>query len=209
MQYVLWREYLLAVERAGGIPVVLPATDDPTLVKQQLALVSALVLIGGQDYSPRIYRAKQHPKVDLIHPVRERFDVLLAKEAIKRKIPMLGICGGLQVVNIALGGTLEQHVPDIVGHKNHSKKPHSVNLCEKSVLKSLMGAKKIKVNSYHHQAVKDVGRGLRVAARSTDGIVEAIEDGKRILCVQWHPEMLQDKTAHRTIFKWLVNAAQK
>lgn len=206
----LWRDYVAAVELAGGVPVLLPFTKNLADINRQLDSVDGLVLTGGDDYSPTHYGARKHPRTELIHADRERHDLKLAQLAIKRKMPIFGICGGQQLVNIVQGGTLVQHVPDVVGSNVHSgplyKEAHPVEIWPGTRLAQIVRKFEIKVNSFHHQSADIVGRGLRVSAISTDGIIEAIEgDGDAFLvCVQWHPERMLNDRRQVALFKALV-----
>lgn len=211
----LWLDYAAAVEMAGGLPVLLPPVEDPALIQAQLALVQGLVLVGGRDYDPAAYGGKPHPKYNPLHPIRNDYDMKLAGAALERRIPLLAICGGLQLINIALGGTLEQHLPEAPGVTlGHDGKPdilaHEVNVEPGSRLAAITGALTLSVNSSHHQAASRLGRGLRVTARSKDGVIEAFEtvrNGDFLLAVQWHPERLTACPAHLALFEALVRAA--
>jgi len=209
----LWRDYVCGVEMAGGAPVLLPFAKNRALIDRQLDCVDGVVLTGGDDYSPAHYRARKHPHTTLIHADRERHDLLLAKRAIQRKIPIFGICGGQQLVNIVLGGTLIQHVPDVVGTKVHAgdlaKIAHTVEIWPGTRLAHIVRKFQINVNSSHHQSVDIIGRGLRASAISSDGIIEGIEsEGDTfILCVQWHPERMLNDKRQAALFKALIDAA--
>jgi len=211
----LWRSYVRSVELAGGVPVVLPASDDPARVDEQLDVVDGLVLVGGTDYAPKLYGARRHPRTRLLHPVRQFYDIELARAAIRRRVPTLAICGGLQLVNIVCGGDLIQHLPDTVQNAlshdgDESRNMHEVRIEPDSHLARILGRDTLTVNSSHHQAVGRVGGGLRVAARSPDSVVEALEARADafLVCVQWHPERLVDKRPeHLALFSALVQAS--
>lgn len=211
----LWQSYATAVEKAGGVPVLLPPVDDPALIQEQLALLRGLVLVGGRDYDPGLYDAKPHSMHDPLNPVRTAYDLKLAHAALERRLPILAICGGLQLANIVLGGSLEQHLPEAPGVTlTHDGQPdtlaHEVNVEPDSDLAAITGGPTLPVNSSHHQAVSRLGRRLRVTARSTDGVIEAFETaraGDFLIAVQWHPERLVAYPRHLALFQALVRAA--
>ena len=213
----VFRTYTRSVERAGGVPVLLPVTPDPAHIDRQLDVIHGLLLTGGADYAPELYGAKRHPKTRLMHPERQVYDLELARAAIRRKVPLFGICGGHQLVNIVCGGDLLQHVPDVVRtrvvhQRAKARVRHDVIIQPETLLARIVGPRRLRVNSSHHQAVGRVGAGLRVAARSVDGLIEAIE-GKGdtfILCVQWHPESLAARRPrHLALFEALIDASRR
>lgn len=194
-------QYFDAVRLAGGLPLLAPPMDEPGQVRRALARCRAVLLIGGLDLDPAGYGQKPHPGTRMVHRRRDRSDLLLAREAARAGKPLLGICGGMQALNVALGGTLHQHVPDLPGRAG--REPHLERLPESrhAVLISpgsrlariLGGRRRLTVNSAHHQAVARPGRGLRVSARSPGGLIEGLEGpagGAFLLGVQWHPERL-------------------
>ena len=203
-------EYLAAVEAAGGIPVVLPILD-PRRAGAILEVVDGLVLTGGGDIDPACYGAVPHPEVYGLHPARDAWELALARTA---TAPMLGICRGAQVINVANGGTLVQHLPDVtaISHRERDRSGelvHGVDVVPGSRLHAIAGRLQLGANTLHHQAVGSVGEGLVVTGRAPDGTVEAIEGtGEQpVLGVQWHPELLADHDEHRAVFSWLVAAA--
>lgn len=218
-RYAIAACYVNAVIAAGGVPIVLPPQDGST--DAILRIVDGLLFSGGADIDPAIYGDTDvHPKTYDIHPLRDRFELELIKAAIERDIPTFCICRGIQVLNVACGGTLHQDVPDQysaaiphrqqeTGHQNHESS-HSVLAESGSLLETTYDLTDIPVNSYHHQAVKEIAPGLRVAGLSEDGLVEAVElPGKSfVLGVQWHPEMMfEAHPEHLAPFKQLVEAA--
>jgi putative glutamine amidotransferase len=213
----LKQDYVRAVELAGGVPILLPVTDNAGHVEEQLDLVDGLVLTGGQDYAPKLYGAEPHKETKPVHPSRQFYDVELARIAIGRKVPVLAICGGHQLVNIVCGGSLLQHLPDVLhGAEEHDGEPgeliHTVAIEPDSMLARIVGAEEIAVNSTHHQAVDKIGGGLRIAAASPRGVIEALESkgGAFLLCVQWHPERLAaDHREHLAVFEALIEASQE
>jgi putative glutamine amidotransferase len=193
--------YLTAIQRAGGLPLMIP--PDPELIEdpdQVLGRLDALILAGGVDIDPAVYGAEPHPETELGNP-RERDDteIVLVRRALELGLPVLGICRGMQVINVALGGTVLQHVPDKVGHINHRRNPgsfrdseHDVRLTPGSLVARAAGEEIHRTKSHHHQAVAEIGDGLEVTGWSVpDELPEAIEArGHRFaLGVQWHPEV--------------------
>ena len=214
--------YTKAVSLAGGLPVLLPILKDEKDVKGLLSRLDGLVLTGGRDLDPSIYGPlrdarmegeKKHP-ASLVEPERAHFDIMLAKGAIEQGLPILAICYGAQLINVALGGTLIQHIPDeISAHLAHQKKRgdafHSVKLKPQSRLAEIIGRVEIEVNSNHHQAVRRLGKGLKISAKAPDGVIEGLEgEGKNFcIAVQWHPERLTCRPEHLALFKALVQTA--
>jgi putative glutamine amidotransferase len=196
---LLPRNYVDAVQRAGAIALLLP--PDPLLVEQPgnlLELLDGLLLAGGADIDPVLYGQHAHAETQETVPERDAFEVALTRGAIERDIPVLGICRGMQLINVALGGTLTQHLPEHLGHEEHRKvigsfdgSDHDVELLDDTLAMRVIGASRHATKSHHHQGVERVGDGLLVSATATaDGLVEAVElPGRRfVLGVQWHPE---------------------
>jgi putative glutamine amidotransferase len=209
--------YPRAIEAAGAVPVVL-APVQPEAIDALLDRMSALLLSGGPDLHPECYGGEGHAELGPTEPELDRFEVALAGRAMERGIPMLGICRGAQVINVARGGTLHPHIPELSqAHIEHRHAEagetarHRVRLEPDSDLCALFGRRGLEVNSFHHQAVDRLGSGLEVAARSADGIVEAIEDPKAAFClgVQWHAETLTAGRVHPLLFEGLVTAARR
>jgi len=205
--------YVDAVLRAGGIPILLPPVSDE-LLGEALEGVDGLLLIGGSDYDPALYGRERHPATNVLHPRRMAFDVALARAAIGRGVPTLGICGGIQLLNVALGGTLLQHIPDDVGspvaHRGEGgdEARHAVEAEPSSRLAAIVGASSFEVNSSHHQAIDGLARGLRVVARASDGVIEAVEGlgAAFLLGVQWHPERMLEREDQLALFRALAEA---
>lgn len=186
--------YVTAVRKAGGVPVILPRVGNEKEARQLLRRVDALIMTGGPDFDPALYGEEILNESVGINASRDTSDLLLIREAVKMGKPVLGICRGMQGINVALGGTLYQDIPTQFPGSNHrqtvpaSKATHRVILEKGSRLSALLGgADTIRVNSFHHQAVKDPAPGLKITGWSEDGIPEALE-GKKILAVQFHPE---------------------
>ncbi len=188
--------YVTAVQRAGGIAILLaPDADAPETV---LDLLDGLVLTGGADMNPGTYGQEPHPATAGTRPERDAFELALTRAASERDLPLLAICRGMQVLNVARGGTLLQHLPDVVGHDDHRRTPgtfegndHDVLLTAGSLAARAAGEERHRTLSHHHQGIDRVGDGLRVSGRATrDDLVEAVEDPERrwLLGVQWHPE---------------------
>ncbi|HEX8122174.1 MAG TPA: gamma-glutamyl-gamma-aminobutyrate hydrolase family protein [Solirubrobacteraceae bacterium] len=189
--------YVGAVQRAGGVAVLLP--PDPAAVEEPdpvLDLVDGLILAGGVDVGPGAYGAEPHAATDQCNAERDAFELALASRALERDIPVLGICRGMQVMNVAAGGTLHQHLPDLLGHEEHRRRlgtfgDHDVQLAEGSLAARAAGEHLHATKSHHHQGVDDLGEGFVVTGWSAiDELPEAIErPGLRYaLGVQWHPE---------------------
>ncbi len=191
------RTYARAVQRAGGIGVILPP-DDRVAAEPDLLLdrVDGLLLAGGADVDASSYGATSNAETNGTWPDRDRFELALARRAIERDIPVLGVCRGMQMLNVACGGTLRQHIPDDLGHTGHREvagvfSEHGVDLEPGSLAARASGAEGPKVSSHHHQGVDALGRGLLATGRAAgDDLVEAIEapDRRFALGVLWHPE---------------------
>ncbi|MEA2266816.1 MAG: putative glutamine amidotransferase [Solirubrobacteraceae bacterium] len=215
-EMALGLKYLEAVERAGGIPVVLPPLRGPA-IPSLLSSLCGLLLSGGPDLDPIAYGAHGHAMLGPTEPALDAFEVALARAADRRGIPTLGICRGAQAINISRGGTLHQHLPEVTDgtilHRQTipgDKTCHDVTIAPGSMLAEIVGPGRLAVNSFHHQAIDLLGRGLRAVAWAPDGTVEAVEAPARplLLGVQWHAETLVAHRRHRAIFKRLVLAAQ-
>jgi putative glutamine amidotransferase len=191
--------YITAIQRAGGLVVMIP--PDAALIahpEEMLDRIDGLILAGGADLDPSFYGAEPHPETRHTVPERDRTEIAMALGAIERDLPVLGICRGMQLINIALGGTLHQHVPELRGHEEHRRNPgtfvgaeHDVRLEPGSLAAMAAGEEVHVTKSHHHQGVDVIGDGLQVTGHSTlDDLAEAIElPSKRfVLGVQWHPE---------------------
>ena len=201
--------YTDAIAKAGGIPVVLPIIDDPALAESLLAKVDGIVFSGGPDLDPVEYGEEILNETVSIDAVRDRSDLLLARAALASGKPVLAICRGEQLMNVVLGGSLYQDLPaQVEGVLPHSDTTHMIGVEKGSVLFDLFGSESLLVNTFHHQAVKDVAPGSRVTARSSDGVVEAYENAN-VLAVQFHPErMFQADPSWLALFRYLVDKAR-
>ena len=200
--------YVQAVERAGGRALLVPPSEDG--IPETLDALDGLVLSGGADLDPELYGDEPHPETVGVNPQRDAAELALLTAALERDVPVLAICRGSQVLNVALGGDLEQHVPDVVGHDEHKQTPgtfsdHSVEVLPGTRLHDVLG-ERTKIKSHHHQGFRTLGAGLREAARAHDGTLEAVEDPSRrfALGVLWHPEAGED----RRLFDALVEEAR-
>ena len=209
---LLPRRYADSVAQAGGIPVLLPPEPG---IEHIVPRLDGLVLAGGGDIEPGVFGATAHPRTGGVRPDRDTAELALASAALEHGIPLLGICRGLQVLNVALGGTLHQHLPDLVGHDGHSPVTggygrHDVKVAPASRLAGALGAAaagEISVPTHHHQAIDRLGDGLTAAAWTADGTIEAAEltGPAFVLAVQWHPEAGTDPS----LFLALAGAAAR
>jgi len=216
-RYRLPAEYVDAVRRAGGVPVLLPPGD--AQVDELLRRLDGFVLAGGGDVDPVLYGGEAHPAVARVDPERDAFEIALVRGLVARRVPTLTICRGCQVLNVALGGTLHEHLPDVVGeelpHRSGDAEPearHAVAVEPRSHLARVMAATEPRPVSSHHQAPDRVAPPLVVAARAADGTIEALElpGHPWLVAVQWHPEMSAAEDAEQQrIFDELVAAARR
>jgi gamma-glutamyl-gamma-aminobutyrate hydrolase PuuD len=200
-------DYVRAIERAGGRALLVPPSEDG--VEETLQALDGLLFSGGSDLDPDLYDQEAHDETFGIHEERDRAELALLEAALRRDMPVLAICRGSQVLNVARGGDLVQHLPDVVGDEKHKHTPgtfadHDVTLESGTRLGSLLGDH-APVKSHHHQGIGRIGEGLRVAAHAEDGTVEAVEDpGRRFAVgVLWHPEAGDDAR----LFEELVREA--
>jgi putative glutamine amidotransferase len=190
--------YVRAVLRAGGIPLVLSPLLGISHNAPILDVIDGLLLTGGEDVDPTHYGHQPHPGLGDVDPMRDAFELEIYRDARARRLPVLAICRGIQVVNVALGGTLWQDIPserpDALRHAQASgrdDRTHEVDLVPGSRLAGALGQTRVHVNSFHHQSIRDLAQGLLVTGRSPDGEIEGVESdvpGPWLLAVQWHPE---------------------
>jgi putative glutamine amidotransferase len=220
--YWLKRNYVEAVAKSGGVPILIPVNDRQSHLRRYLAMIDGLLLSGGDfDIDPSFYGEDKIEQCGCLKPDRTRMEFYLFRQAMKRGIPVLGVCGGHQVINVALKGSLYQDTPtQLPAAIRHSQTPipasqpsHTVRVAPGTALAKITGKRTLKVNSTHHQAIKTVGKGLVAAAVAPDGIVEAIAPttgSTWALGVQWHPEALFDSDEpSRRIFARFVKAARR
>lgn len=216
--YILRWDYIHGVTAAGAIPVILAPLEG---IDQRdiLNRLDGLILTGGLDIDPVVYGQTPHPKTHAVTLQRDEFEMNLVKLALNNDIPLLGICRGMQMMNLAMGGSMLQDIPDIIGpdiKHDDPKRPrdalaHTVKILNGSLLHQITQADELMVNSFHHQAVSELGEGVRMTAQALDGVIEAIEIPAKQFAVgvQWHPESLWSKQqAFMAFFNALISAAK-
>lgn len=216
-----WFGYTAAIRvvaDAGGVPVLIPYPYDEEKLAVAVGAVDGLLLQGGVDVDPHLYGEEPLPGMGSFDPEIDALDVTAARLALERDIPVLGLCRGAQVLNVAAGGTLYQDIPSQVpGALKHAQKAprwaasHAVRLEADSRLAEILGATELRVNSYHHQSVKDVAPGFRAVATAPDGIIEAVESAAHrfAMGVQWHPElMVEREPRYAALFRAFIEAAR-
>lgn len=207
--YMLSRDYPDGIREAGGLPVFLPYAADAAEAEAILDRVDALLLTGGQDLDPAAYGAPAHPKARIMPWFKQRSDEHFARLALERDMPVLGICYGCQLLNVVLGGSLHQHLPDLPNACEAHRTDcllHDVELQGDGLLRRMLKFESGRVNSIHHQGLDRLGRGLKATARAEDGLVEGIESEAHrfVVGVQWHPERMRTHAEHRALFEALV-----
>ncbi len=211
--------YVRAVSKAGGVPLMIPPELSSDSVEQLFDLCDGILITGGEDLDPALYGQKPHPKLGKVSPERDEIDKVIVGLCMKKNKPFFAICRGIQSVNVFLGGTLIQDIGECLHSPIQHSQPehyteltHEVKGCNGDVLKKIVGSDLIRVNSRHHQCVDKLGKNLEVIGRCTaDNIVEAmyVKNHPFGLAVQWHPEWLVNEHAeHLALFKALVNAAK-
>lgn len=213
----LQHSYVNAVLQAGGVTFPIPNLLSDEDLRQLYAKLDGILFSGGGDISLGHFSGSDHPRIDGVDEARDATELILMRAACQDGKPVLGICRGAQVMNVALGGTLYTHIPDqLKGALDHDypgslRKAivHPVNVNESSRSAEIFGGTLLRVNSLHHQGLKDIAPGLRVAGRAPDGLVEIVElpEHPYAIAVQWHPEWLTDQPAMQRLFKSFVNAS--
>lgn len=215
--------YPSAIIEAGGIPALLNITRDPEQIAQYADLVDGVLFSGGDDVNPAAYGEAQHWSCGDVSPMRDEFEMQLLRTLLEKHPdkPILGICRGAQVLNVGMGGTLYQdlhsQLPDCIRHQQKQISvyaSHRAEIVPGTRLHAIYGTDEVAVNSFHHQAVKEVGAGLTVSARAEDGVIEAIEmpEHPYFVAVQWHPERLVEREfhpEHKALFSSFVQACRK
>jgi putative glutamine amidotransferase len=209
------RAYVSAVIRAGALPFVLPVLQAEE-VADVITCLDGILFTGGGDVDPAHYAPVAHAEVGGLDPERDVYETALARVAVQRGLPVFGICRGAQLLNVALGGTLIQHLPEVTGLEHRAKEQwaeavHTVRVLGDSRLAGAVQQEIVGVNSLHHQAVDVLGAGLIASGWASAGTVEAIEGAGqlRLLAVQWHPELLVADASHTALFDWLVEEASR
>jgi len=211
--------YMHGLEEAGAVPVILPLTVSETVLKQTADLFDGFLFTGGHDVNPKLYEQEKTDRCGEICETRDRMEAYIFHEAVlKQNKPALGICRGIQLFNVLLGGTLYQNIPtELPGAIAHVKGPpydvpaHSVRILPNSPLYELTGKERIEVNSYHHQGINRIAEGLEIIALADDGLVEAVymPDRFYVWAVQWHPEFsLNDEVSKKIFASFVENAAK-
>ncbi len=219
-RFVMSHSYCWALERAGAAPLLIPLLNSEAVLRTLYEQLDGLFLAGGGDVDPARYGERPHPKLWEVDILRDRVEIIMARWALADQKPIMAVCRGIQALNVAAGGSLYQDLPSQhpsgVEHNWHLKRPrnyraHTVELVPDSRLASLLGTQTVRVNSLHHQAVKDVAPGFRVSAVAPDGVIEGIEqvNGCFALAVQWHPEVLAlEDAAMQRLFDAFVAEAR-
>jgi len=217
-RYELNGDYVASIERAGGVPIAIPYGLDRSLIPQILDVLDGILFIGGDDLDPALYGETWHDNAIKIDPRRQDFELALLAEVEKRQLPAMGVCLGCQLLNVHRGGSLHQFLPDLprqpmIEHRKDGRESpaHSVRIDPDSQIGRAIGQTEIEANTFHKQAVKNLGRRLRLVASAPDGVIEAFEDPDLPLyaAVQWHPERLHDRPEHLAIFRLLVDKARQ
>jgi putative glutamine amidotransferase len=210
--YKLDRNYADSVLGAGGVPVLMPFFRDPREARAFLGRLDGAIFTGGPDINPLRWGEKRHPKAVLMHPDREKSDFAALAVALKMDLPVLAVCLACQELNVLLGGSLHQEVQDLPGVKKHSAGvTHAVTMAGSSRTRDILGVGTTRVNSWHHQACRSIGKGLIPTAASPDGLIEGLESARHrfVIAVQWHPERMRDDARQQSLFRALVSESKK
>ncbi|HUH96552.1 MAG TPA: gamma-glutamyl-gamma-aminobutyrate hydrolase family protein [Anaerolineales bacterium] len=216
---LLTQAYVQAIMQGGGVPVLIPSLIANDGWDALYARLDGILFTGGGDIAPARFQGEPHPRIDDIDPARDSLELKLLQASVADGKPFLGICRGCQLVNVGLGGTLYTHIPDQLPQALDHAYPgnlrtvlvHEVQLEEGTRIADVLGEPIVRVNSHHHQGLKDIAPALRVAGHAPDGLVEAVElpDHPFGLAVQWHPEWLTDQRPTRNLFRRFVETAGK
>jgi putative glutamine amidotransferase len=212
LSWVMNHRYYVAVAQAGGAPFMIPLLDDERALRAMYETLDGVFLAGGVDMDPPSYGEEPHEWCGRTDPARDRVELLFTRWALADGKPILGVCRGMQVINVAMGGTLLQDCTQQLPGSGYERDylAHEIDLTEESRLRAIFGAERVHVNSMHHQGICQLGEGLMVTAVAPDGLAEALEtaDGRFVVGVQWHPEMLiDDDMGTRRLFESFVQAA--
>ncbi|MDX8337257.1 MULTISPECIES: gamma-glutamyl-gamma-aminobutyrate hydrolase family protein [Cetobacterium] len=211
-------DYVESVIRAGGVPYILPITEDPEIIKEYTKTIDGLILSGGHDVNPLLWGEEPKKELGEIFPKRDNFEFLLIENMLEEEKPIFGICRGEQILNVYFGGTLYQdlsHKKDCDVRHNQKTTPsletHTVIIEKSSQLYKVLEEENILVNSFHHMAIKDVAPGFEIVALSKDCVVEAVEmKDRNIMAVQWHPEMLsKTNKIMQKLFNYFVSISSE
>lgn len=213
---LLAADYIRAVERNNGVPIIIPNLENIEDLTQIIDKLDGIILSGGHDVNPRTYGERNSGNAGKFDNLRDACEIFITQYALEKDIPILAICRGFQILNITLGGTVHQdlktegYLCHSLSNANRNEASHSLKIMENSPLFEIFNREEIWVNSYHHQGINLLGRNLKVAATSEEGLVEAIflEDKKFVLGVQWHPEMMYDNKDMNMIFKKFINSCK-
>jgi putative glutamine amidotransferase len=217
--FTLGQAYVKAIRRAGGVSLLIPLGTERADLQRIVQLVDGLLFTGGGDVAVKRFKGQDHPKVGHVSPLRDQLEFTLLPLALQEHLPFLAICRGIQVLNVALGGTLYTHIEDQLENAlkhdwypnfPRDKHAHNVSLTRGSILDEIFEADEVPVNSLHHQGIARVGEGLEPFAFATDGLVEglAVKEEKFAVGVQWHPECLPDDPEMQALFKTFITACQ-
>lgn len=207
-------EYIDAVVQAGGIPVLLACAAKPEVVEHQLRMVNGVLGVGGADHHPEIFGQTRHPMTRLLPERRQSFDLAFFTHVYEMRLPALMICGSMQGMNIAQGGTMEQHLDELTANHDNLRYElaHEIKIEAGSLISQILKTKRAKVNSDHHQSIHLPGSGLRVVGVAEDGtpeVFEAVDDTHPLIGVQWHPECIPAEASSKKLFNWLVSESVK
>ena len=205
--------YVASINKAGGTSLILPPVDDDNILNHYISICNGFLFSGGGDIDPYYWGEMPERRLGEVNPIRDSFEYNLAKKILGGTIPVLGICRGCQLLNIALGGSLIQDINSRLPHVQKAPRDyrfHAIVIEETSLLRRIIKSSQIRVNSFHHQAIKKLGSGLKVAASAPDGIIEAVESSVHpfVIGVQWHPESLTDKYSY-LLFRSFIESCKR